>query len=124
LLKIKFFNRIRRSFRLNIIIRDDKIILSRNINGDYYPSKAEPKGFRLPQTGDSLLMNDTAYLITNIIHTVGDIEIGVVSQAAFISDFSSVVYFIDGTYGGSPIAAGTQWFDESINTMYTSISTT
>lgn len=101
LLKVKHFGRVRRSFDLNIIIRDDKVILARNFSGNYFSSKEAPEGFRLPRVGDSLMMGGSTYLITNIISTVGDIELVIENQAAFISAFAPSVIFIDGTWEGA-----------------------
>lgn len=97
LLKVKQFNRVRRSFSLNIITRDGKVLLVRNSIGDYYPSREKPFGFRLPIIGDSLIMNEIPYVINNIILTSGNIELQIEDQADFINNFNSQVIFIDGT---------------------------
>lgn len=97
LLMIKFFVRRRRSYRLNVKINDDKIYLTRNIDGNYYPDKKEPTGFRLPKVGDSLLMGGSTYEITNVVFSYGDILVEVENQATFISNFNPFINFIDGT---------------------------
>ena len=97
LLLIKFFTRRRRSFGLNVKIKENNIYLTRNINGDYHSDKNTPAGFRLPQVGDSLLMGGATYEITNIVSSYGDILVEVEDQPTFISSFSSSVSFIDGT---------------------------
>jgi len=97
LLKIKQFNRVRRSFRLNIITRDNKVFLVRNSNGEYYPSKVKVDGFRIPRVNDYLLMNGNTYLINAVIVSLGDIEIQTEDQVDFITNFNPQVSFIDGT---------------------------
>lgn len=97
LLMIKFFTRRRRSYELNVKVSNGNIYLTRNINGDYYPDKKEPTGFRLPQVGDSLLMDGSTYEITNVIFGYADIQLTVENQAIFISNFNPLVSFVDGT---------------------------
>ena len=97
LLMLKFFNRNRRSWRLNIFISDDKIYIKRNTNGDYYPSRDKPESFRLPIVNDSLLMSGTTYLITNVVGSAGNILLEIENQSTFISNFTPNISFIDGT---------------------------
>jgi hypothetical protein len=57
LLKIKNFNRVKRSFRLNVVVRNDKIFLVRDSSGSYY-YKSNDTSFRLPKVGDTLILKE------------------------------------------------------------------
>jgi len=55
LLKIKHFNRVRRSFRANIVIRDNRIFLVRGEDGSYY-DKSNEKITLMPKIGYALTL--------------------------------------------------------------------
>lgn len=96
-LKLKYFNRRRASFPINVKIEDGKVLLIRNRAGDYYPSRDEVQGFRLPLVGDSLILKGITYLISDVSQGDMNIELTIANKANFISNFTGQVSFMDGS---------------------------
>ena len=106
ILMVRSFNRVRRSFPINIVVSNNKILLTRNISGDYYASRNKIDGFRKPRVGDSLMVGATAYLIDSISGGDGDNVIELNNNSGFINSFNGSAILLHDT-GSVPMYTDT-----------------
>lgn len=90
LLKIKYFDRQRVTFPLNIELVDGIIKLTPNNKGYYYKGK-DMKDFKLPKIEDKLLMGNQTFEIETIKKHNEDYIIKVTDQETFILNFNNQV---------------------------------
>lgn len=96
LLKIKYFDRVRMSFPLNIKIINNEINLVMNSNGKYYNEK-EIKQFKIPSENDLLVMSGNNYTITKITKIGNNFIINIDNESNFINTFNDKIEYIINT---------------------------